>query len=115
MYARIGTFDVPPDKVEAVTKYFHDEAVPAFSRHAGFLGYQAYVDRDKGRIIGISLWTTRAALETSTERRDHSWPRGDAAPCSRASRRSSSKRSTPALRWRRPEANSASRVHQREN
>src|SRR6185295_6510191 len=66
MYARIGTFDVPPATIDAVTTYFHDEAVPAFSRHEGFLGYQAYVDRAKGRIVGISFWTTREALEASS-------------------------------------------------
>ena len=67
MFARIGTFDVPPAKIDTVTAYFRDEAVPAFSKHEGFLGYQAYVNRAKGRIVGISLWTTRAALEASAE------------------------------------------------
>ena len=31
----------------------------------GFLGYTAYVDRDCGRFVGISLWETRQDLEAS--------------------------------------------------
>lgn len=67
MHARMGTFEVQPSNVDEVAKALEGEVVRAFSRHEGFLGYQAYVDREKGRVIGISLWTTRAALEASAE------------------------------------------------
>jgi quinol monooxygenase YgiN len=44
-----------------------DEVVLAFSKHDGFLGYQAYVDRQRGRLVGISLWTTNSTLEASAQ------------------------------------------------
>ena len=68
MYARIGTFDVPPESLDAVVELFRTDAVPLFRTCEGFLGYRAYVDPERGRLIGVSLWTTRAALEASTEK-----------------------------------------------
>ena len=65
MHARVGTFDMPPSNLDEVAALLRDQVVSAFSDHDGFLGYQAYVDRERGRLVGISLWTTRAALEAS--------------------------------------------------
>ena len=65
MFSRIGTFDVSPSKLTELVAHFHDQVVPAFSEHAGFLGYQAYVDHERGRFVGISLWSTRGELEAS--------------------------------------------------
>ena len=60
MYARIGTFEAPPQRLNEVVAFFRDRVVSAFHEHEGFLGYRAYVDRDRGRLVGISLWATRS-------------------------------------------------------
>lgn len=65
MFARIGTFEMSPASLDEVAALLRDQVVPAFSKQDGFLGYQAYLDRERGRLIGISLWTTRSALEAS--------------------------------------------------
>ena len=65
MFARIGTFDVSPDRLDSVVEHFRVEAVRAFSKHEGFLGYQSFVDRERGRIVGISRWISRACLDDS--------------------------------------------------
>lgn len=67
MHARIGTFEVAPQGLPAVVALFRDRVVPAFSKHEGFLGYEAYVDRERGRLVGISFWATRSALDASVE------------------------------------------------
>jgi len=67
MYARMGTFEVQQTSLDEVAAVLRDQTVLEFSQHEGFLGYQAYVDRERGRLIGVSLWTTRAALEASRE------------------------------------------------
>jgi quinol monooxygenase YgiN len=67
MHARIGTFEAPPQRLDEVIALLRDLVVSAFSEHEGFLGYQAYVDRERGRLVGISLWTTRSALDASGE------------------------------------------------
>ncbi len=67
MHARLGTFTAPPDRLDEVVAFFRQRVVAAFSQHEGFIGYQGYVERASGRFVGISLWTTRAALEASAE------------------------------------------------
>lgn len=66
MFSRIGTFDVSPQQLAELVAHFHENVVPAFSKHAGFLGYQAYVDQERGRFVGVSLWNTRSELEASS-------------------------------------------------
>ena len=67
MHARIGIFEAAPQALLAVVDFFRDRVVLAFSKHQGFLGYEAYVDRERGRFVGISLWATRSDLEASGE------------------------------------------------
>jgi quinol monooxygenase YgiN len=67
MHTRIGTFDAPPERLDEVVALFRDRIFRAFSKHEGFLGYQAFVDREKGRFVGLSFWATRSALEGSGE------------------------------------------------
>jgi quinol monooxygenase YgiN len=67
MHTRIGTFDAPPERLNEVIALFEERIFLAFSKHEGFLGYQAFVDREKGRFVGLSFWATSSALEASGE------------------------------------------------
>jgi quinol monooxygenase YgiN len=67
MHVRIATFDVTPRQLEAVAEHFRVAAIRAFSTREGFLGYQGFVDRERGRMVGISCWNSMAALEASSE------------------------------------------------
>jgi hypothetical protein len=67
LYARIGTFEAPPLRLDEAVALFRDRIVLAFSKHDGFLGYQAYVDRERGRFVGVSLLATRDALDARGE------------------------------------------------
>lgn len=71
MYARIGTFEVPLPNLDKVLSILEDDTVPRFSKHEGFLGYQAYADRERGRVTGISMWATLADLMASGETGRH--------------------------------------------
>ena len=67
MHVRMATFDVNPGKLEAVARHFRVEAIRVFSRWEGFLGYEAFTDRERGRMVGISRWRSLAELEASSE------------------------------------------------
>ena len=67
MYARIGTFKIEPTKLDIATEYFRLDAVKAFSAHDAFLGYQSYIDRELGLMVGISRWASLEGLESSSE------------------------------------------------
>jgi quinol monooxygenase YgiN len=66
-FGRIGTFEVAQGPLGPVVDLFRDRVTPMFGRHDGFLGYQAFVDEAAGRYVGISYWTSLAALEASAE------------------------------------------------
>lgn len=53
MHARLGTFEVSPDRLDEVVALFRGPVFEAFSKHKGFLGYQSYVDRERGRMVGL--------------------------------------------------------------
>lgn len=67
MHARIGTFDVKPDQLDQVVALFRGPVFEAFSTHKGFLGYQSYVDRERGRMVGLSLWESLSDLQASSD------------------------------------------------
>lgn len=67
MYIRLATFDIPPAQLDSVTEHFRVESMRVFGAREGFLGYRAFVDRQRGRMVGISRWASLAALEASSE------------------------------------------------
>ena len=67
MHVRIGTFEADPTQLDQVVALFRGPVFEAFSKHAGFLGYQSYVDRSRGRMVGLSLWRSMSDLEASSE------------------------------------------------
>lgn len=70
-FARIGLFDVPPHQIASVVALFRERVAPAFAMHDGFLGYQAFVDENTGRYVGISYWASRTSLEDSSATASH--------------------------------------------
>jgi quinol monooxygenase YgiN len=67
MHIRIATFEVDPVRLAAVAEHFRVEAVRVFSSHEGFLGYEAFTDPGRGRMVGMSRWRSLADLEASGE------------------------------------------------
>ena len=67
MHARIGTFEVEPLRLDQIVALFRGPVFDDVSRHQGFLGYHSYVDRARGRMVGISLWESLSDLQASSE------------------------------------------------
>jgi len=66
MQARTGIFEAQPHRPDEVVALFHDKITPAFSRHEGCIGCQAFIGRESGHFVWISLWPTKTALEAGT-------------------------------------------------
>lgn len=66
-FARIGIFEADGEPLEPIVELFRDRITPLFEAIDGFLGYQAFVEDDGRRYVGISYWTTPEALEASAE------------------------------------------------
>jgi heme-degrading monooxygenase HmoA len=65
MYARVGTAQDKPGKIEDAIRIYRDSVVPAQKQQKGFKGALFLTDRHTGRSISISLWETEADMEAS--------------------------------------------------
>lgn len=65
MYARVGTAQDQPGKMDDAIRIYRDSVVPAQKQQKGFKGSLFLTDRHTGRSISISLWETEADLEAS--------------------------------------------------
>jgi heme-degrading monooxygenase HmoA len=66
MYARMTTLQVAPEQLDEVGRRFQMDAMPALEKIEGFRGLYIMADRASGKVIGIGLWETEAAMEASS-------------------------------------------------
>jgi quinol monooxygenase YgiN len=65
MYARVVTNQIQAGKMDQWLALVGAAIVPSLKEQAGFCGFVALVDRERGRSIGYSLWDSEAALSAS--------------------------------------------------
>ena len=65
MYARVVTNQIQAGKMDQWLALVGDAIVPSLKEQAGFCGFVAPVDRERGRSIGYSWWDSEAALSAS--------------------------------------------------
>jgi len=69
MWARVTTFQFPPDDVERAVEQF-DKAVDAFAGQPGLERTDVFVNRRTGAGITITLWKSRDAMTASEDEAD---------------------------------------------
>jgi len=67
MLARSTTITGDPAAVGPAIDYIREEVMPAVTRTDGCLGFSLVVERDTGRCIGTSSWTTQDAMTHSDD------------------------------------------------
>ena len=67
MYARLARYEVPPGRIHEVVHGFED-AAGELQGLEGLKGGYLLVDDQEGLALTLTLWDTRAALETSAAR-----------------------------------------------
>jgi quinol monooxygenase YgiN len=67
MLARSTTLTGAPVAVDAAIDYVRDEVMPAVTRMEGCLGFSLVVDREGGRCIATSSWTSQTAMTASDD------------------------------------------------
>jgi heme-degrading monooxygenase HmoA len=67
MYARVPTFKVTADKLDASIDHFKAGSLPALQKLPGFKGATLLADRERGLLRVIAYWEDRAALDASFE------------------------------------------------
>ena len=62
MYVRLTTFHTQPGTIDEAIRIVHDAVLPAVRQQPGFKGGLALADESTGKLIGIMLWETEAAM-----------------------------------------------------
>jgi heme-degrading monooxygenase HmoA len=67
MHARVSTLQLDPSRVDQAVSRLEEEIVPELEGANGFKGFTAMVDRQSGRIVGVSFWESEDAMRDSEE------------------------------------------------
>jgi hypothetical protein len=65
MYARVPTFDVGTDNIEAAIRHFNDVSVPQLEEFEGFQSATMLVDRKKGIVRIIALYDSEQSIAST--------------------------------------------------
>ena len=61
MYARVTTFEGSPEDIEAGVRVYREDVIPWLRDAEGFRGWIVLLDREAGRSIGLTFWTSSEA------------------------------------------------------
>jgi len=70
MYARVNTFQGLPDRIDESIRTVREQVLPQLQGQDGFKGLIGMVERQAGKVIGVTLWESEEALRTSEEEAD---------------------------------------------
>ncbi len=67
MFARVSTFQGPPDQTAEGIRVAREQILPAARLMEGFRGIYLLFDRESGKSLSITLWETEADMRASEE------------------------------------------------
>ena len=67
MFARISTFQGPPDQTAEGIRVAREQILPAARLQEGFLGIYLLFDRESGRSLSITLWESEECMKASED------------------------------------------------
>ena len=67
MYARVCTFQGPPDRRAEGIRGAREQILPAARLQDGFKGIYLLYDSESGRSLSITLWETEEVMKASEE------------------------------------------------
>ena len=65
MVSRVNFLETAPDRIDDVARVVSEVVHPGIREQDGYVGYIVLGDRDSGRALGITLWESGEARETS--------------------------------------------------
>jgi hypothetical protein len=67
MFARVSTYEGPPDRIDQGLSHARERILPAARNIAGFSGILFLVDRETGKALTVTLWESEQAMRDSEE------------------------------------------------
>jgi heme-degrading monooxygenase HmoA len=71
MFARVSTFQGPPDQTAEGIRVAREQILPAARLMEGFKGIYLLYDRESGKSLSVTLWETKADMQASEEAASH--------------------------------------------
>ena len=65
MFSRVNSLETAPDRLDDVARVVREIVHPAISTEVGYVGYLVLGNRDTGEALGVTLWDSEDARETS--------------------------------------------------
>ena len=67
MHARVSTLEIDPSGIDEVARGLEENDIPEFEKADGYKGFTLLVDRQGGKVVGVSFWESEDALRASEE------------------------------------------------
>lgn len=67
MFARVSTFQGPPDQTAEGIRVAREQILPAARLMDGFKGIYLLYDRESGKSLSLTLWETETDMRASEE------------------------------------------------
>jgi heme-degrading monooxygenase HmoA len=67
MFARVSTYEGPPDKLDEVLRVTREKVIPGAETLEGFEGAYLLIDRKTGKSMSISLWRSEKDAHASED------------------------------------------------
>ena len=68
MHARVVMFEGAPDRVqEGAERRFRERVLPTLRQQAGFKGAYVLLNRELGKMLGITLWESEQAAQDAMQ------------------------------------------------
>ena len=67
MFARVSTFQGPPDQTAEGIRLAREQILPAARLMDGFKGIYLLYDRESGKSLSVTVWETEADMQASEE------------------------------------------------
>jgi heme-degrading monooxygenase HmoA len=68
MHARLVTFQGSPDRMQAEAgQRFRERVLPTLQQQAGFKGAYVLLNREQGKLLGLTLWESEQAARAGMQ------------------------------------------------
>ena len=71
MFARVSTFQGPPDQTAEGIRLAREQILPAARLMDGFKGIYLLYDRESGKSLSVTLWESEADMQACEEAASH--------------------------------------------
>jgi heme-degrading monooxygenase HmoA len=68
MHARVSTLQMEGARIDDAVGRLKEEIVPDLEQTDGFKGFTLMVDRQSGKVVGVSFWESEDAMQASEEK-----------------------------------------------